>query len=164
MVLGENRPGPEFAMKILMQTKLLSELIYINASSSLPAYLQGVHGYKLRHLATLAELKAQSTRIQNPTVIIIELVQCTSKQAEVVLRMNAINKNLHFIFLAQTIENDVYQLALKYPPCLVLRQSEVASLPELLALSQEGKTLYSRKQERRFIQAPVMVKKSTFAT
>lgn len=147
-----------------MQIKLLSELIYIHSSPALPTYLQGVHGYKLRHLSSVDDLKALSSRITHPTVVLVDLHECTVKQAEMLLRMNTANVNLNFIILAQVIDSSVYQLSLKYPPCMVLRHSEVAALPELLTLSQEGKTLYSRKQERHIIQAPVMVKKSAYVT
>ncbi|MDG0817420.1 PilZ domain-containing protein [Bdellovibrio svalbardensis] len=70
---------------------------------------------------------------------------------------------MSFIFIAQTIENSVYQLGLGSSTVLFLRESEGAAITGIVTRCLNGQGMKSRKSERQPVQSPVMLKKSMVA-
>lgn len=74
-----------------------------------------------------------------------------------------LNVKLSFIFIAQTVEKSVYQMIFSNSKILVLFESESLRIADLVTRRLMGLQVISRRQERKAVQAPVMVKKSVVA-
>lgn len=74
-----------------------------------------------------------------------------------------LQSKMSFIFIAQTIENSVYQMGLGNSRVLFLRESEGSAITGIVTRCLNGLGAKSRKSERQVVQASVMLKKSMVA-
>lgn len=146
-----------------MRAELLSDLIYLKTAKTLPVYLREIQGFKLRSFDYMEDLKAHLARTSQSSLVVIELSSVTPRYVEYFLRMSSENSGNYFIFIAQVVDNSVFQIQMSRGRFMVLREEEAMTLKELVQLWKSGRMLFSRRSQRQELKAPVMVKKSKYS-
>ena len=147
-----------------MQLSPEKDLIYLSSSHSLPSYLKKLSGVRIRQMKTLEELKSFLATKTEYVIVIIQSPSLSLRTAQAFLSWGQLKLRWSFIFISQTIEKAVYQLANQGHPILILQESDDGEkIAETLTRRILGGLIKSRRQERQSVQSPVMVKKSAYS-
>ena len=125
----------------------------------MPAYLTDLRGVRWNFAQDPEELKQILKLRHGEVCVVIRTKELNERVVKAFLSWTKIKTKLSFIFIAQTIENAVYQLTLNSPAALVVRESDGRAIPFLIARCLNGLRLKSRRQERIPVDSPVMLKK-----
>lgn len=143
-----------------MQKEPLKDLIYLSSSQILPFYLQRLRGVRWYRAQGPSDLKEVLKSQQGEVHVIVRSDYLSLRAVQAFLSWGQVKVKASFIFIAQTIEKSVHQVALSHPHVLILRESERAQIGALVTRRLFGQKVQSRRQERMVVQAQVMLKKS----
>lgn len=137
-------------------------LIYLSSSQNLPPYLGDLAGVRWNFAASTEQLKQFLYSHQGEYTVIIHADFLSLRTVKAFASWAQQSSRLSFIFIAQTIENAVFQLT---DACrsLFLFEAEGERITALIYRFFSGKPLKSRRQARQPVQSQVMLKKSIFA-
>lgn len=142
-----------------MQITLSKNVIYLNSSQDLPAFLQGMQGIRWHFAKDPAEFRQLLGRIQGEVYVIVRAQFLGVRTVETLASWAQSHSRLSFIFIVQTVDKAAYQVALNEPHWLFVYESE-GNIAEVISRRISGATVKSRRQQRVEVKAPVMLKKS----
>lgn len=152
--------GVCFAMKSFMRNETLKDLIYLSSSHDLPLYLQNLRGVRWYRSQSVADLKEVIKSYQGEIHVVVRSDVLSLRAVQAFMSWGHARIKASFIFIAQSIEKSVHQMALNHPNILVVRESEGDKITSIIMRRIQGERLKSRKQERVPVQSVVMLKKS----
>lgn len=135
------------------------DLIYLCSKQELPSYLAELHGVRWNWAQDPEQLKQILKMRHGEVCVVVRTEKLTERVVQAFLSWTKVKPKLSFIFIAQVIENTVYQLTLNSSAVLVVRESDSRSVPFLISRCLNGLRLKSRRQERIPVDSPVMLKK-----
>ncbi|MBO9665728.1 MAG: PilZ domain-containing protein [Bdellovibrio sp.] len=135
------------------------DVIYLCADPVWPEYLTELDGVKWIHANNPERLKQILKSRHGEVLVIVRANNLTQKVVEAFMSWMKVKTKLSFIFIAQTIDNAVFQLTLNNPQALVVRESDGSTITSMVTRCLQGLNLKSRRQERQAVEAPVMLKK-----
>lgn len=141
----------------------IRDIIYLSPSQSLPDYLTQLRGVRWRWAQSTEKLKQLLNSQQGEICVIVRSEFLNIRTVQAFLSWAQLKGRMSFIFIAQTIENSVYQEGLGNSRVLFLRESEGTRITELVHRCLNGLGVKSRKAERLPVQSPIMLKKSMMA-
>lgn len=146
-----------------MQATLMGDLIYLNPfRKPLPNFLAVLRGFRQRELSTTADLQAHLVRSAQRSLIFVELKHAAAGEISSYLSVLPDTSGSFYIFVCESLDPSVFQLQMKSKKFVALRKGEQLMIGELARLWQQDKPLFSRRNDRQVVQAPVMVKKSNY--
>ena len=151
--------GFKFAMNSFMSNGGARDLIYLCANQEVPAYLAELRGARWHWARDPEQLKQILKMRHGEVCVIVRTEKLTERVVQAFLTWTKVKPKLSFIFIAQAIENTVYQLTLNSSAVLVVRESEGRTITNLVSRCLNGLSLKSRRQERIPVDSPVMLKK-----
>ncbi|QDK39700.1 PilZ domain-containing protein [Bdellovibrio sp. NC01] len=141
----------------------IRDIIYLSPIQTLPNYLRELRGVRWRWVQTPEQMKQLIQFQQGDICVIVRSEFLNQRTAQAFLTWTQLKTRLSLIFIAQTIENAVYQLGLSDSRVLFLRESESEQIAGIVTRRLQGLGVKSRKAERHAVQAEVMLKKSSYS-
>ena len=122
-----------------------------------------LRGVRWRWAQSTEKLKQVLNTQQGETCVIVRSEFLNIRIVQAFLSWAQLKGRMSFIFIAQTIENSVYQLGFGNSRVLFVHESEGSRITELVHRCLSGLGVKSRKAERLPVQSPIMLKKSMMA-
>lgn len=145
-----------------MKLQSVKTLIYLSAEPQLPAYLDNLRGVLWHFSRSATDVRQFLGTVTGEIFVVVKSPQLSLRMVEAFLSWTQLNKKLNFIFIAQTIEKTVHQMALNHPQMLVVFASEGARITHIMTQRLMGVPVKSRKRERQFVQVQVVLQPSHF--
>lgn len=126
----------------------------------IPLCLQGVQGVRWFLPQGPLQLKQFLQSQDGEVFVVIRVKHLTERVLQAFLSWNRIYLKLSFIFVAEVIENAVHQVGDLKSRLLLFYESEGERISKAVTRRLLGFDVRSRRQERKLVQVPVMLKKS----
>ncbi|NUN05647.1 MAG: PilZ domain-containing protein [Bdellovibrio sp.] len=135
-----------------------------NIGEGVPEYLQGLQGVRWVYPQGPKELKAYldvQLDVQTEEVfVVVRVSNLTQRVIQAFLSWSHLYLKISFIFIAQTIENTAHQMDALSSKLLFIYESESPRIAQIVTRRLMGLMVKTRKQERKPVQTPVILKKS----